>query len=177
MSTHSGTAHSGIALANGDANWDAVYADQLPRVYNYFRYRFGDSAEAEDLTAQTFEKAWRHRKRYRRDVAGFSTWLMAIARNLAVDHLRRRRESAPLDGVEPGSSIRSVEDEAEARQEFARLHGLLAQLPEREQELVALKYGADLTNREVARLTGLSESNVGSILYRIVRKLRQQWED
>jgi RNA polymerase sigma-70 factor, ECF subfamily len=52
----------------------------------------------------------------------------------------------------------------------------LVGLPEREQELIALKYGADLTNREIARLTGLSETNVGSILYRVVRKLRQRWE-
>lgn len=53
---------------------------------------------------------------------------------------------------------------------------LLLQLEERERELVALKYGAGLTNRDIARLTGLSESNVGVILHRTVRSLRQEWE-
>ena len=60
-------------LSAAEPDWDAVYADQLPRVYNFFRYRFGVTADAEDLTARTFEKAWRARHRYRRDVAAFST--------------------------------------------------------------------------------------------------------
>ena len=70
-------------LSAAEPDWDAVYADQLPRVYNFFRYRFGVTADAEDLTARTFEKAWRARHRYRRDVAAFSTWLLSIARNAA----------------------------------------------------------------------------------------------
>ena len=69
-----------------DADWDALYADQLPRVYNFFRYRVGDGAVAEDLTSVTFEKAWRSRDRYRRDLAGFRTWLLAIAPNVSTDH-------------------------------------------------------------------------------------------
>ena len=51
-----------IARAStAEPNWDAVYAEQLPRVYNFFRYRLRDTAAAEDLTSQTFEKAWRAR--------------------------------------------------------------------------------------------------------------------
>jgi len=176
MSTQIRTMQNSRSLAREEVDWSAVYAEQLPRVYNYFRYRLGDDGEAKDLTSQTFEKAWRHRKRYRRDVAAFSTWLLTIARNLATDHLRRRRDTCPLEEAELRTRPRAVEDQAEARQDLARLHGLLAQLPEREQELLALKYGADLTNRQIARLAGLSETNVGSILYRVVRKLRQQWE-
>src|SRR5438045_3109836 len=80
-----------------EADWDALYADQLPHVYNFFRYRVGDGAVAEDLTSLTFEKAWVARNRYRRDLAAFSTWLMTIARNVAIDHYRRRRDHAPLE--------------------------------------------------------------------------------
>ena len=64
---------------------------------NFFRYRLGHTADAEDLTARTFEKAWRARHRYRRDLAGFSTWLLTIARNVAIDHLRARQRHEPLD--------------------------------------------------------------------------------
>jgi DNA-directed RNA polymerase specialized sigma24 family protein len=63
-----------------DLDWDALYADQAPRVYNYFRFRLGSNADVEDLTSRTFEKAWRSRERYRRDLAGsctVSTWLLA----------------------------------------------------------------------------------------------------
>jgi RNA polymerase sigma factor (sigma-70 family) len=73
-----------------DLDWNAVYADQLPRVYNYFRFRVARSHDVEELTARTFEKAWRARAKYRRDLAGFSTWLFAIARNVLTDHPRRR---------------------------------------------------------------------------------------
>ena len=63
-----------------EVDWDAVYSEQLPGVYNFFRYRVGDGPVAEDLTSITFEKAWRARHRYRRDLAGFATWLLSIAR-------------------------------------------------------------------------------------------------
>ena len=56
-------------------------------------------ADVEDLTARTFEKAWRARHRYRRDLAGFSTWLLTIARNVATDHLRARQRHDPLDAA------------------------------------------------------------------------------
>src|SRR5262247_2575988 len=84
-------------LSAAEPDWDAVYADQLPRVYNFFRYRFGVTADAEDLTARTFEKAWRARHRYRRDVAACSTWLLSIARNVASDHVRARKPLVALD--------------------------------------------------------------------------------
>lgn len=158
-----------------ETDWDAVYAGQLPKVYNYFRYRIGDEGAAEDLTSRTFEKAWRSRHRYRRDLAAFSTWLLGIARNVAVDHLRSRREHAALDPEAQVAAEGDPEQENARLSDLARLAGLLARLPERERELLALKYGAEATNRAIARLTGLSESNVGTILHRAVQTLRREW--
>src|SRR5438132_13040203 len=74
-----------------ELDWEQVYAEELPRIYNFFRYRVGDGMLAEDLTAATFEKAWRARQRYRRNRAAFSTWLFTIARNVATDYYRRRQ--------------------------------------------------------------------------------------
>ena len=82
-----------------EPDWDEVYRAELPRVYNFFRYRFGVGADADDLTSRTFEKAWRARQRYRRDLAGFSTWLHSIARNVAIDHLRAARPQVPLEAA------------------------------------------------------------------------------
>ena len=160
-----------------EVDWDAVYAEQLPRVYNFFRYRVGDGQQAEDLTATTFEKAWRSRKRYRRDLAAFSTWLIAIARNVAIDFLRKQRPEVALDNVRGKASDNSPEEIAQAHSDFERLDDLLTRLPTRERELIALKYGADLTNRQIAKLAGLSESNVGTILHRVAQKLRGEWEE
>jgi len=164
------------AAANED-DWDALYAEQLPRIYNFFRYRVGHGAVAEDLTSLTFEKAWTARRRYRRDLGRFSTWLLAIARNVAVDHWRRHREHAPLDAAAHVDAGERPDEGAERRSDEERLGLLLAALPDRERELIALKYGAGLTNRAIARQTGLGESNVGTLLHRIVQALRARWTE
>lgn len=84
-----------------DLDWDAVYADQAPRVYNYFRFRLGQKADVEDLTARTFERAWRSRSLYRSDLAGFSTWLFKIAQNVRIDFLQSHHgQNLPLEAAE-----------------------------------------------------------------------------
>jgi RNA polymerase sigma-70 factor (ECF subfamily) len=159
-----------------EPDWEQVYAEQLPRVLNFFRYRLGDTADAEDLTARTFEKAWRARHGYRRDLAGFATWLLTIARNVAIDHLRARRPHEPLEvAAAVPSSDHTPEQQALQHSEAQRLAALLATLSPRERELIAMKYGADMSNRAIARATGLSESNVGTILHRAVEELRGRW--
>ena len=159
-----------------EPDWDEVYAEELPRVFNFFRYRFGNTAGAEDLTGRTFEKAWRSRHRFRRDVAGFSTWLLTIARNVAIDHVRARRPLVPLEAAGDVPSTTPTPEEHSLQQSDAeRLELLLQRLPPRERELIALKYGAGMTNRAIARATGLSESNVGTILHRAVETVRAQW--
>jgi RNA polymerase sigma-70 factor (ECF subfamily) len=164
-----------MGVTAAEPNWDAVYTEQLPRVYNFFRYRLGAEAHAEDLTSRTFEKAWTARGRYRRDLAGFSTWLLSIARNVAIDHLRAQRPHLPLEAAEDVPTPGTPHDDVAKASDIARLGTLLQTLPPREQELVALKYGAEATNRAIAELTGLSESNVGTILHRVVQALRRDW--
>jgi RNA polymerase sigma-70 factor (ECF subfamily) len=164
-------------FSTAEPDWDAVYSEQLPRVYNFFRYRLGNAADAEDLTGRTFEKAWAARHRYRRDVASFSTWLMSIARNVAIDHSRSRREHVPLDEAAYVATSTTPESEAVRRSDAHRLAALLAGLSDRERELIAMKYGAEMNNRAIARATGLSESNIGTILHRAVQRIRGEWGD
>lgn len=157
-------------------DWGLVYRDEMSRVFNYFRYRGLGRATAEDLTSVTFEKAWRSRDRYRRDKAAVSTWLLAIARNAATDHLRRSRREVPIENVALRDEA-TPESAALRSAELERLRALVAALPERERELVALKYGAGATNRAIATITGLGESNVGTILHRTVGALRVRWNE
>jgi RNA polymerase sigma-70 factor, ECF subfamily len=169
------TSQSAWRAAAARPDWEAVFSEQLPRVYNYLRYRLGNETLAEDLTSRTFEKAWRDRHRYRRDLAGFSTWLLRIARNVAIDYRRAAHEHAPLEAAAEASAEGTPEEEAVIRSNFARLSLLIGRLPERDRELLALKYGAGATNRAIADVTGLSESNVGTILHRAVQTLRAEW--
>jgi len=166
-----------FGLSATEADFEALYQRELPRIYNFFRFRVGDGPLAEDLTSETFEKAWRNRARYRRDLGAFSTWLFTIARRTAIDHYRKQKVEASLDELIHLAADSDTEEAAQQQVEFARLLQLLHQLEDREQELVALKYGAGLTNRAIAGLTGLSESNVGVILHRVVHSLRQEWEN
>jgi RNA polymerase sigma-70 factor (ECF subfamily) len=166
----------GTLAAGAEIDWEAVYREELPRIYNFFRYRLGNRTSAEDLTSVTFEKAWRARRSYRRERAAVSTWLLAIARNVAVDHLRQIRPEIPLD--EAGARDDETPETAALRASQNRQRwSLLAALPPRERELLSLKYGAGATNRAIAKLTGLSESNVGTILHRTVASLRASWHE
>lgn len=160
-----------------EANFEALYRAELPRIYNFFRYRIGDDQLAEDLTSTTFEKAWRNRERYRDDLAAFSTWLFTIARRVAQDYFRKHRNEIPLEKISNISAGELVEDISQQSADFAHLSVLLARLADRERELLSLKYGAGLTNREIARLSGLSESNVAVILHRTIQSLRAEWEN
>ncbi len=159
-----------------EADFEQVYQTELPKIYNFFRFRVGDGPLAEDLTAETFEKAWRKRKKYRRDLASFSTWLYTIARRVAIDHYRKKRPEIPYASAGPLTADETPEELTERQADFDRLSLLLAQLEERDRELVALRYGAGLTNRAIAGLTDLTESNVGVILHRTLNKLRAEWE-
>lgn len=158
-------------------DFESFYRTEMPRIYQFFCYRFGESPLAEDLTAATFEKAWRGRGRFRHQ-ASFSTWLFTIARNVAKDYNRKQHNHSEvsLEEADTQSDSAILEEQVEKRADFAQLSLLLARLADRERELVALKYGAGLTNRAIAQLTGLTESNVAVILHRTLQTLRSIWE-
>ncbi len=166
-----------LNLTREQVDWEALYQEQLPKIYNYFRYRVGDGMLAEDLTAATFEKAWRARKSYQRKKAAFTTWLYTIARNILADHYRKTRDEISLPSTEQLAAEDSEpEDELISQQTLQGLIALLNEYPPRERDLVALKYGAGLNNRQIAQMTSLSESNVGTILHRLVSNLRTEME-
>jgi RNA polymerase sigma-70 factor, ECF subfamily len=155
-------------------DWETVYRSELPRVYNFMRYMVRDRELAEDLTASTFELAWRKRARYA-DEGKITSWLFSIARNVARDHFRSQRRQDPLADVEAETD--GPEAQVVQRDSARRLQVLLAALPARRRTLIALKFGAGLTNRQIAALGGMSESNVGTTMQRTITWLREHWED
>lgn len=159
-----------------EVDWEAAYQADLPRVYNFFRYRVGDDRLAEDLTAETFEKAWRNRHQYKHDLSAFSTWLFTIAKHTVADYFRKPQLEIPLDAALHLANDETVEGLYQQNSDFEKLSILLTQLTDRERDLIALKYGAGLTNRMIAELYGMSESNVGTIIYRATQQLRLKWE-
>ena len=168
MAMERATPHPQVSEAfSNSLDWNQIYLDLALRVYNYFRFRLGQEREVEDLTSRTFERAWAAREQYRRDLAGFSTWLFKIAQNLIVDHIRSQRYEVSIDHAVDITSNDIPENDLERQSDLSRLASLTRELPPRDRELIALKYGAGISNRDIARLTGLTESNVGSILHRL----------
>jgi RNA polymerase sigma-70 factor (ECF subfamily) len=161
-------------------NWEKEFATALPRIMNYFRFHGVENLVAEDLTASTFEKAWRKRQSYLSEKSKVSTWLFTIAHHTMIDYFRTRIKELPLDILEdrPERLVSNSPEEAAQRSDDKEcLRRILLALPERERELIALKYGAEMTNRAIAKQTGLSETNIGTILNRVIKALHTQMED
>jgi RNA polymerase sigma-70 factor (ECF subfamily) len=153
-----------------------LYRAHTDAVFNYCFFQTGNRAVAEDLTADTFERAWRARRRYRPERAAFNTWLFTIARRAVIDWQRRqaRRPLFKLSEEQPGD-IPSPETQVEESEQQRRLRYLIGSLEQHQQELIALKFGAGMTNREIAQLLEKSDTAIGSAIHRIMQKLRLKW--
>jgi RNA polymerase sigma-70 factor, ECF subfamily len=153
---------------------EELYRSSRDDLYSYALTLLRDSAAAEDVTALTFERAFRKRRTFDRRRGEERGWLFGIARNAALDELRRRKRLATLV-VEP----ESVEDEAiaddgpEVMLRRTTVRTALAGMPARDRELIALKFHAGLSNAEIAQVLGVSESNAGTMLHRAIQKLRK----
>lgn len=157
-----------------------LYEEYLGAVFNYCLFRVGDQQIAEDMTAETFEQLWRDRHQYDPEQASLTTWLFALARHRVIDRQRQqgRVTLVALDGNDGAYADTAAlpEEQVTADERLTYLRELVHQLPNEHRELIALKFGAGLTNRRIAELLNKKESAVGSALYRIMQKLREQWE-
>jgi RNA polymerase sigma factor (sigma-70 family) len=156
----------------------AFYNDFLPRVFRYFSYKITDIHQAEDLTSIVFEKALTKFESYRSEKASLATWIFTIARNTLFDHFRSssQQKNMPLDEVTVDPEDDETPEQSFLEKEESRmLRKCILKLSTKEQEIISLKFGADMNNRQIARTLGLSDSNVGIILYRAVRKLREDF--
>ncbi len=152
-----------------------LYEKYLPKVYRYISYRITDTHLAEDLTSVIFEKALTKYKSFSSEKASFSTWIFTIARNTLTDHFRMNSKVQTVCLDEPlANPIQeaSPEEVSDREEEMKLLQSCISQLSKMEQEIISLKFGAEMTNRQIAKQLALSESNVGIIIYRAVRKLR-----
>ena len=146
-----------------------------PAVYKYFRYRGADADLANDLAAGVFERALAKLSSFDPRKGAFNTWLFVIARHEAINHWKAqaRRRDVSIDTVSALSSGEPAPEDMVIRdQGIAALLTVLCELDEREREIVALKFGGALNNRQIAGLLGLTAGNVGVLLYRALQKIK-----
>jgi RNA polymerase sigma-70 factor (ECF subfamily) len=155
------------------SDFHSAYDEHVFQVYGFFAYRVRTREDAEDLTQLTFERALRAWGRYDPRRAQVSTWVLTIARNILIDHYRtdKRPRETTLDDLGPDEE--PVSDLAEPDLGLSpEMRDALASLSARDREIVALRYGADLTGPEIAHVTGLTLANVQQILSRSLRRMR-----
>jgi RNA polymerase sigma-70 factor (ECF subfamily) len=164
----------GTARSEGFAE---LYERTFPRVYAYVASMLRDRTSAEDVTAQAFERAYQKRRSYRPGRGSMDAWVFGIARNAALDELRKRKRSAALVADPEDTGSPSPEDQAELALRRETVRAALASLDGHERDLIALKFAGGLSNGEIARVLGTSESNVGTRLHRTITKLREACHD
>jgi len=153
--------------------FEALYRQSRDDVHAYLAGLLRDRSAAEEVTAQAFERAWRRRRQLDPSRGSARAWLFGIARNAALDELRRR--SRVTDS--PEQEAPADADPAEEAVARTMLREALDSLSGRERELVALKYFAGLSNAEIAAVIGTSESNAGTRLHRVIQKLRRTFDE
>jgi RNA polymerase sigma factor (sigma-70 family) len=155
-----------------DEAFERLYAEHAQALFGFLSYRTSDRALAEDLLADTFERALRARRRFDRRKASEKTWLYAIALNCLRDNARRRAsEGRALERIASAPSVAPTADVEEVADRDL-VSRSLALLSEQEREAIALRFGAELTVPEIAKLTGEPLTTVEGRVYRALRKLR-----
>jgi len=156
-----------------------IFETYYKRIYNYYYYRVQNQQIAEDLASQLFEKAMTKISSYESSKGNFEVWLFAIARNILNDYFRSQKKypwSSLDNALEMISEESNLEQMIFQAEETKVLLDMIKTLKEKERNIIAYKFGADLKNKEIAELLGIGEKNVSVILYRTLKKLKLKLE-
>lgn len=153
-----------------------VYQAYRLTVYRYLRARTGNEDDALDLTAVTFERAFRSLARYRAREAGVVAWLLRIARNAAIDAHRRRRPTVALNAA-LGPLARAAVETDRLDVERREVLDLVGRLPSDLREALLLRYAGGLTAREIGAVLGKRDAAVQKQIERGLNALREAFND
>ena len=162
-----------------DEAWERIYEQHYPRLYGYLYYRVGDPDLAEDLVAQTFERAVRHIGRFKARGGGLGGWLTRIAQNLAHDHYRRQK-ARPPDPIELNEAWMGGGGDpthhALRTESTELLRRALDRLTPDQRDVILLRFIARMTSPEVARHMGKTTGAVKALQHRALAALRRELE-
>ena len=153
-----------------------VYHRYVTPVYRYLYKWVGNSAEAEDLTAQVFTEMLERLGQYQ-EQGHFAAWLFTIARRKAIAAYRQRRPTLALeDAVDIPASTEDLLEQVTREDQVRQMTTLIAKLPGDQQELIRLRFTAGLSYADIGALLGSTEAAVKMAIHRLLRKLHNQWE-
>lgn len=154
--------------------YDATY----DRVYAYVRARTNDDHLAEDITEGVFLDALASISRYKARGGGVLAWLFRIARNDVLDHARRRRDVVPIsDAIEQRDHASDPERRAVAADEQARVADAVSRLPDKQRDVILMRFSGGLSISETAHALGISGSAAKSLQFRAMKSLQEALRD
>ena len=158
------------------ANFGLIYQQYAQLIYKYIYSRVRNQQDTEDLTSQTFMNAMQSLHKYR-DQGYFSAWLFTIARNKVRDFYRKNKPEIDVENIDNlNRYAEGIHEQVERSLEVERLTRFVRGLKEEEQELIRLRYLAELPFAEIARVVGKKEDAVKKALYRLLERLEGQME-
>lgn len=167
-----------VELAKTDSDAFAkLYDFYFPKVYVFAMAKTGSKSASEDIVSEVFMKLLENLPKYHDQGLSFSVWLFAMARNVLFDFYAKRKRGETV-GIEEGFEVKDEKDDfapakVAAENELSEsVRAVTGKLPERELSILQLKFFSGLNNREIATTLNLSESNVGIILFRVLRKIK-----
>lgn len=158
----------------------ALFDEYYPKLYAYIRSQVANQETAEDITAATFERAFSRSHMYDADKGSFATWLFRIAHNLVINYYastsRKPVQNNLDEAMEISTADLSPEQQIIHQEQHQILMELLSSLPERDQEIISLRFFGRLSNRKIAEILELKEKTVGVIILRALQKLKVRFE-
>jgi RNA polymerase sigma factor (sigma-70 family) len=163
------------------SQFEQWYEEGMPRLFNFVAYRLADRHQAEDLTSAICERALGRMDQYDPDRGGMDAWMFGIASNMVRNYLRRQRRRPKLVSLDALPEIRSngatPEVSLQSSERFRKLVILLTDLPEKQQEAIALRYGAELSYAEMSDIMGVDMNYIGVLIHRARRALARALEE
>jgi RNA polymerase sigma-70 factor (ECF subfamily) len=161
------------AAQKNPADFKPIYQKWLKPVYRYFYFRVGNEKDAEDLTSQVFIKVYEDLPHYR-NRGYFSAWLFTIARARAIDFYRKKRHEVPLTEADPLPDEESLTTQTIHNDDLHQVLDLIQRLPPDQQELIRLRFVAELSYREIGSLLHRKEDAVRKSISRILDRIQTE---
>jgi RNA polymerase sigma-70 factor (ECF subfamily) len=154
-----------------------LYDAYLQRVYRYVFFRVSDEQTAEDLCSMVFLKAWESLERYQMNGSPFVAWLYTIAHNLVIDHYRGRKESVGLDDIALASMDDPLDDQVAVTFDLQTMRDVLQILNEEQQQVLTLRFIAELSTEHIARIMGKREGAVRALQMRALQMMAKHMQE
>lgn len=161
-----------LAVSRDREAFGQLYDSYANRIYRYIYFRIGIHAEAEDLSEEVFVRAWEAISRFDWQKGGFAGWIFRIAHNLIIDYYRTRRETVPIETVEPvATGLSNPERVLEKEELRGALQNALHRLTPEQQQVILLRFIEGYSSREVAKIMSKSDEAIRALQYRALASL------